>query len=170
MRPYGVDVAAGAVDYVRDELGYAAACGDIVSLDVEAELGRARFDLVTLWYVIEHFDRLDLLLDKLTRLVRPGGVLALSTPHGGGVSARRSPDRFYRESPRDHFTIWDRSSARRLLGERGFAVRRFVVTGHHPERYPAVSAGALPRRLARTHSRIAGWGDTFEIYAVKEER
>ncbi|MFW5745399.1 MAG: methyltransferase domain-containing protein [Spirochaetota bacterium] len=170
MRPYGVDVAPSAVDYVRGELGYAAACGDIVSLDVEAELGRARFDLVTLWYVIEHFDRLDLLLEKLTRLVRPGGVLALSTPHGGGVSARRSPDLFYRTSPRDHFTIWDRSSARRLLGEHGFAVRRFVVTGHHPERYPAVSGGALSRFLAGTHSRIAGWGDTFEIYAVKEQR
>lgn len=166
--PHGVDVASSAVDYVRDELGYRAVCGDIITLDVEAALGRDAFDAVTLWYVIEHFDRLDLVLAKLRGLVSPGGVLAISTPHGGGVSARRSPDRFYRDSPRDHFTIWDRSSARALLGEHGFAVRRVVVTGHHPERYPAVGRGAIPARVAALHSKLAGWGDTFEIYAVKE--
>ncbi|MFW5742915.1 MAG: methyltransferase domain-containing protein [Spirochaetota bacterium] len=165
--PHGVDVAASAVDYVRDKLGYPAVCESIVSLDPKAAFGVERFDLVTLWYVIEHFDRLDLVLDKVGRLVRPGGVLALSTPHGRGVSARRAPERFYRESPRDHFTIWDRPSARRLLGEYGFSIRRFVVTGHHPERYPAVARRLIPKRLARLHSRLAGWGDTFEIYAIK---
>lgn len=168
LAPHGVDVAASAVDYVREELGYPAVCDSVVSLDPQAAFGVERFELVTLWYVIEHFDRLDLVLDKVGRLVRPGGVLALSTPHGRGVSARRAPDRFYRESPRDHFTIWDRPSARRLLGEYGFSVSRFVVTGHHPERYPAVARRSIPVRFARLHSRLAGWGDTFEIYAIKE--
>lgn len=165
---YGVDVAPEAVHYVSGELGIPAASGDILDLDLDRALGTNVFDVVTLWYVIEHFDRLDLLLAKLCSIVRPGGVLAISTPHGAGVSARRARGRFYRESPRDHFTIWDRKSAVSLLGAYGFSVRRITVTGHHPERYPLLGRGAVLRRLASLHSRLFGWGDTFEIYATKE--
>ncbi len=170
LLPCGIDVAGEAIAHVR-ELGIEAVCGSILDRDAVAALDRKTFDLVTLWYVVEHFDRLDELLVRLSGLVRPGGVLAMSTPYGRGVSARRSADRFYRSSPRDHFTIWDRPSARRVLREHGFRVRRFVITGHHPERYPLVRRlGADPaKRLAMGHSRLFGWGDTFEIYAVREE-
>ena len=167
----GVDVAQEAIAHVRT-LGIEAVCGSILDPDTVASLEREVFDLVTLWYVVEHFDRLDELLPRLSRLVRPGGVLAMSTPYGRGVSARRSPDQFYRSSPRDHFTIWDRPSARRILREYGFRVRRSVVTGHHPERYPLVRhrGTGLTERVALGHSRLFGWGDTFEIYAVREGR
>ena len=177
LEPYGIDVAAEAIAHVRG-LGIPAACGSILDLDIGRALERESFDLVTLWYVVEHFDRLDLLMERLVRIVRPGGVLAMSTPFGRGVSARRTPDRFYDSSPRDHHTIWDRSSASRILDEYGFRVSRFVITGHHPERYPLVHRlrrrrlgpvpGRLSGRLAALHSRLFGWGDTFEIYAVRE--
>jgi 2-polyprenyl-3-methyl-5-hydroxy-6-metoxy-1,4-benzoquinol methylase len=166
--PFGIDIAPEAVAYVRDELGIPAVAGNVLDLDIEASLGRSQFDVVALWYVVEHFDRLDELLSRLAQLVRTGGVLALSTPHGGGVSARRAPDRFFRASPRDHYTIWNRESAAFVLGEYGFGVDRVVVTGHHPERYPAVQRGTLPKSAAAIHSRLFGRGDTFEIYAVRE--
>ncbi|MFP4113656.1 MAG: methyltransferase domain-containing protein [Spirochaetota bacterium] len=165
--PVGIDVAPEAVNYVNHSLEIRAVNAGILEVDAD-DLGRGQFDVITLWYVVEHFDALAALLEKLCRLVRRGGVLALATPHGEGVSARRDPEGFYRRSPRDHFTIWSRASARRLLAEYGFSVRRFVVTGHHPERYPAVRRRLLPRGFARLHTRAFGWGDTFEIYAVKE--
>ncbi|MFW5689644.1 MAG: methyltransferase domain-containing protein, partial [Spirochaetota bacterium] len=168
--PYGIDIACEAVGYVQNTLGITAVCGDIAQTDIRDALGTSRFHIVTLWYVIEHVTELDRLLVELARLVPPGGVLAFSTPHGAGVSARRSTDAFYAASPRDHHTIWDRPSARRVLREYGFRVKRFVVTGHHPERYPRVRTGGMPHSLARVHSRIFGWGDTFEVYAVREER
>jgi SAM-dependent methyltransferase/spore coat polysaccharide biosynthesis predicted glycosyltransferase SpsG len=170
LEPYGVDVAGAAIDHVVERLGIRAARGDILTLDPERALGRRVFDLVTLWYVVEHFAHLDLLLARLSSFVEPGGVLALGTPHGAGVSAKRATDSFYRVSPRDHFTVWDRASARRVLGEYGFSVRAFRVTGHHPERYPGVGAGWMPGALAGLHSRVFAGGDTFESYAVKEKR
>ncbi len=175
LTPYGVDVADEAIAHVR-RLGIEAVCGSILDTDPASVFDREAFDLVSLWYVVEHFDRLDELLCRLADLVAPGGVLAMSTPHARGVSARRSRDRFYSASPRDHFTIWDRSSARRVLLEYGFRVRAFVATGHHPERYPAVQSaagrivGCPAHALAALHSRLFGWGDTFELYAVREER
>ncbi|HKJ85168.1 MAG TPA: class I SAM-dependent methyltransferase, partial [Spirochaetia bacterium] len=168
LTAYGLDVAEDAVEYVRTSLGLPAACASILDFSPSDAFGREAFDLVTLWYVIEHFARLDLLLPRLATLVRPGGVLAFSTPYGAGVSARRNTSSFYDASPRDHYSIWNKSSTRRILEEFGFTVRRFEMTGHHPERYPAVRRGIIPRALAAAHSSVFGRGDTFEVYATKE--
>ena len=161
----GIDISREPVSYVQKELGFHAVAGDFRSNSVIEALANRRFDVVSMWYVIEHFPDLADVLSRLATLVAPGGIVALATPHGGGVSARREPQRFFTDSPRDHYTIWDRNSARRVLCEYGFKVERFVVTGHHPERYPLVRAGILPQRIASALSRVAGWGDTFEIYA-----
>ncbi|MFW6312751.1 MAG: class I SAM-dependent methyltransferase, partial [Spirochaetota bacterium] len=168
LSAYGLDVAEDAVEYVRTTLGLPAVCGSILDFSPSGLFDRDEFDLVTLWYVIEHFARLDLLLPRLARLVRPGGVLAFSTPYAAGISARRNTNAFYEASPRDHYSVWDKSSTRRILGEFGFTVRRFEVTGHHPERYPAVRRGILPHRVAAVHSAAFARGDTFEVYAIKE--
>jgi SAM-dependent methyltransferase len=160
-------VAEAPVAYVRGTLGIPAIAGDIREKSAQEELSSSGFDVVTLWYVIEHFPDLASMLETLSKLVRVGGLLALSTPYGRGVSARRSPESFFRNSPRDHFTIWDRESANGILARYGFSVERFVSTGHHPERYPLVKKRLFPKGIAAVHSRLAGWGDTFEIYARK---
>lgn len=167
FRACGVDVAEAPVEYVRRTLGMPAIAGDIREKSVQEQLSSSGFDVVTLWYVIEHFPDLASIFEALSNLVRVGGVLALSTPYGRGVSARRSPESFFRESPRDHFTIWDRESAKGVLARYGFSVERLVSTGHHPERYPLVKKRLVPKGFAAAHSRLAGWGDTFEIYARK---
>ncbi len=160
----GLDVAPSAVGYVRETLGFPAVTGSILDPSIRREL-EAPYGVVSLWYVVEHFWELDTLLSALSDLVLPGGVLALATPHGQGVSARRNTESFFAASPRDHFTIWTRNSAKRLLREYGFELEIARVTGHHPERYPAVISGAMPSGLARLHSKLFGWGDTFELYA-----
>ena len=165
----GVDVSEAAVNYVRSELGLDAVVDSALTLDCEAAFGRTRFDAGALWYVIEHFPDLSPLLTRLADWVRPGGILAIATPCLDGVSGRRNADIFFERSPRDHFSIWSRRSARRLLGEFGFRVVKLVSTGHHPERYPSVRRGCLPRSLAMAHSRVMGWGDTFEIYARRSD-
>jgi 2-polyprenyl-3-methyl-5-hydroxy-6-metoxy-1,4-benzoquinol methylase len=162
---FGADVSREAVAYVAEELGFPAVAASLLELDTAAAFGRASFDLVTMWYVIEHIAELDRTLSLLSGWVRPGGVLALATPHGRGVSGRRNRDEFFAASPPDHITIWDARSARTLLREYGFEVERIVITGHHPERYPGVRRGMVPRWAANLHSRLSGWGDTFEIYA-----
>ena len=167
MEPHGIDVSEEAIDYVTRVLKLAAIAGSVLEMDPESIFGRNTFDVVTLWYVIEHFADLDTLLSRVSRWVRPGGILAIATPSLTGVSGRRNAETFFSQSPRDHHTIWSRRSATILLREYGFRVRRTVSTGHHPERYPAVRRGVLPPHLARIHSRLFGWGDTFEIYAER---
>lgn len=167
---YGTDVSEAAVEYVRDVLGYPAAQGPFPVLNPAAEFKTPHFDVVTLWYVIEHFRRLDPVLKCLSAIIPPKGLLALSTPNAAGISARRSLTNFLRNSPRDHYTIWSPRSAGRLLGRYGFRVVQTRITGHHPERFArGVKKDSVLYKLIMLFSRICGLGDTFELYAVREE-
>lgn len=172
--PYGIDISADAARYVREELHLPAAVGDFADPRVAGSFG-GPFDCISLWYVIEHFEDLDAVLRNAAALLRKGGILALSTPSGEGVSARFSPRSFFSRSPEDHFTIWEPSRAGAVLAFHGFRLERIRVTGHHPERFPFLREdGILRGRLRRpllalfgSLSRLLGLGDTFELFAVK---
>lgn len=167
----GLEINKEAVRYVQDELGLEAREGDLARL--RSLVFQERFDIVTLWYVIEHVVYLDELLADIAAILKPGGVLAFSTPHGRGVSARRCRRSFLQKSPPDHYTVWDGYSARRVLGAHGFRVRKLHCTGHHPERFFSrpVRSGSLQERivlpLVRIWSILARRGDTFEVYAER---
>jgi 2-polyprenyl-3-methyl-5-hydroxy-6-metoxy-1,4-benzoquinol methylase len=172
FEPAGIDPAAEAVAYVRDKLRIPAAQGFFPEQS-RGEYGRGQgFAAVTLWYVIEHLRDPREALAEIHRLLRPGGVLAWSAPSFSGISGRKSRTEFLRASPGDHWTVWDPRRLPQILGRFGFDLRETVITGHHPERFPVIGGFLKGRRgpvyrLFYGVSRILGWGDTFEVYAVK---
>jgi 2-polyprenyl-3-methyl-5-hydroxy-6-metoxy-1,4-benzoquinol methylase len=169
--PRGIDPAEDAVRYVRDTLGFPAFPGFFPDLPPEALPEEGSLDVVTLWYVIEHFPEPRRALGMIRRLLKTGGVLAFSTPSCRGISGRKSLGNFLEKSPPDHRTVWDPQRVRRILAEAGFSLKRIVSTGHHPERFPL--AGPVQhkhrglRRCVLGLSRLLSLGDTFEVYAVK---
>jgi 2-polyprenyl-3-methyl-5-hydroxy-6-metoxy-1,4-benzoquinol methylase len=188
----GIDISEEAVAYVRDKLGIPAISGAFPGEDPSGRLkeafGTGEFDIITLWYVIEHFQDLKRVLEALNSLLPVKGVLAMSTPNAAGISGRRSLRTFLEKSPEDHYSIWSPRTARVLLSRYGFRVYRIRVTGHHPERFSALhrstgedpgrdgdvsrrgaaALGSVRRKFLGLVSRIFSLGDTFEIYAVKE--
>ncbi len=80
----GIELSQDAAEYARREFG----------LDVEARpfeelrLPENRFDVVTLWQVLEHVPHPLAILREVHRILKPGGLLALSTPDIGGTPAR----------------------------------------------------------------------------------
>jgi SAM-dependent methyltransferase len=167
----GLDPAEDAAAYVRDSLKLSALHGFFPG---GGEAGRAPFSVITLWYVIEHLRDPAAALEEARRLLGDGGVLAFSTPSFSGVSGKKSPASFLEKSPPDHWTIWRPGICRRILKFHGFRLKRIVVTGHHPERFPLLGRFCGTRgpayRLLLLISRIFGLGDTFEAYAVKDPR
>jgi SAM-dependent methyltransferase len=178
--PLGIDPAPDAVRYVGETLGIPAIRGffppsreDLSPRAEGAELfGDRSFTVVSLWYVIEHFERLAPALEEIFRLLKPGGVLAFSTPSFSGVSGRSSRRAFLEKSPPDHWTIWTPRRCSKLLAGYGFRLKKIVVTGHHPERFP-LAGRLLEKKKGPVYrffyilSRIFRLGDTFEAYAVK---
>ena len=175
--PCGLDAADEAASYVRNELGIPAVTGDFLDPAALSAFGKP-FDVLSMWFVIEHFESLGKALVIAGSLLRPGGILALSTPSLEGASGRFDREGFFTRSPGDHFTVWEPSKARGLLRDFGFRVLRVRITGHHPERLPGLRFLASPQRhgplarilsgLGRLASRVLSLGDTFEIYAVRE--
>lgn len=87
MRVLGVDIEEDRIEYARSELAgkpdevrerveFQAA--DAVTLD----LPKDRFDTVLLGEVLEHLEDLDPLLAKVSRVCKPDGVIAITTPFG----------------------------------------------------------------------------------------
>ncbi|HUX14743.1 MAG TPA: methyltransferase domain-containing protein [Spirochaetia bacterium] len=180
--PYGVDIAEEATAYVRDTLALPAATASIREFDPPQAFDVDNFDVVTMWYVIEHFTDVGEILKRVNRFLRIGGVFAFSTPSGSGVSARLRPDDFFFRSPEDHFTVWEPAKTKAILRRFGFALRSIRITGHHPERFLASSPNPLQSAAERTENRevnrlflrsaevlshLLRLGDTFEAYAVK---
>lgn len=80
----GVELSEDAAAYARREFG----------LDVDAKpfeelhLPGNEFDVVTLWQVLEHVPHPLAILSEAHRVLKPGGLLALSTPDIGSTPAR----------------------------------------------------------------------------------
>lgn len=171
-QPYGTDIAEDAVNYVRKTLLYPAVKCAFPDFDPGEEFGISQFDAVTMWFVIEHFSDLKTVLEKVSAIVKKGGVFAFSTPSGEGVSAKRNSKSFYENSPSDHFTVWEPSKASKILKQFGFKVEKVVSTGHHPERFPDVKKhgwkkGSPMFSLYDSISKVMKLGDTCEIYCRK---
>jgi SAM-dependent methyltransferase len=169
--PAGIDPAEGAVRYVREELGVPAYRGFFP--DLPGEIREERFDVISLWYVIEHFEDPRRVLAEIHRLLKPGGVLAFSTPSFSGISRRKSLRTFLEQSPPDHWTLWTPGDCRKILDSFGFTLKKIVYTGHHPERFPLLGSRAEQKsrpayRILSGISRGFGLGDTCEVYGVKK--
>ena len=177
--PAGLDPAEDAVRYVKEELGFPALQGffpfpaQTLLEEFRAMDHSGPFDVVSLWYVIEHFKESGKALKEINRLLKVGGVLAFSTPSYSGISGRKNLHSFLEISPGDHWTIWSPRVCRKILRQYGFRVRKIVVSGHHPERFPLFGRFVAPGKKGFLYcfllfiSRLFRLGDTFEVYGVK---
>ena len=172
LNPFGTDISEDAISYVQNKLKYPATVSAFPQIDTEKEFGLPQFDIVTMWYVIEHFKNLDSVLSKISKIVKLDGIFAFSTPSGEGISAKSDVDHFYSISPSDHYSIWEPTKADKILRRYGFKVERIVSTGHHPERFPYIKKsgakqGSFKWKMIDKYSHVNSLGDTMEIYCKK---
>ncbi len=171
--PYGTDISIDAIEYVNNSLSFKAVASPFSKFDVLKAFGKdspknGMFRVVTMWYVIEHFQNLDEVLKKVNSLLVPGGVFAFSTPNALGISRKVNASSFFAQSPHDHFSIWDKKSARKILRQYGFSMKKVVFTGIHRHRYPRILQ-KLPLFIIKMLAKILCFGDTFEVYCVKDK-
>jgi SAM-dependent methyltransferase len=106
----------------------------------EAKPG-ARFDLVTMWDVIEHLREPWKDLEDLSSLLQPDGWLLLSTPNARCLRARLEGGRWVNMVNQTHFYYFTRKSLAAVLRRGGFAE---IAELRFPIRYPG---HARARRL-----------------------
>ncbi|HXZ94740.1 MAG TPA: class I SAM-dependent methyltransferase [Dehalococcoidia bacterium] len=80
----GIEISQDVAEYARSEFG----------LDVEAKpfeelrFPENYFDVITLWQVLEHVPYPLMVLKEVKRILKPGGLLATSTPDIEGILAK----------------------------------------------------------------------------------
>lgn len=135
----GVEPSEWAATHARESLGQPVTHSTLEA----AQIPGSSFDAITLWEVIEHVPDPRALLYEAARVVRPGGVIVLSTPDAGSTVARLLGKRWpgWSKIP-EHLFFFDRINLVRLVQECGFTVTswRYVSI--------TVTAGYAVRRLA----------------------
>jgi 2-polyprenyl-3-methyl-5-hydroxy-6-metoxy-1,4-benzoquinol methylase len=80
----GIELSQDAAAYARKEFGLDVDAGHFE----KSQLPENCFDVVTLWQVLEHVPYPLMILKEAHRILKPGGVVAVSTPNIGGAPAR----------------------------------------------------------------------------------
>jgi 2-polyprenyl-3-methyl-5-hydroxy-6-metoxy-1,4-benzoquinol methylase len=113
----GLEIQPELVSYVHDTLGFAADAGtlDTVSYDDNS------FDIVTIYYVIEHLLDVKAVLKKIYAMLKPGGWIVAEMPLADSCQSRVLRTRWsqYSEAPR-HVAIPSREGIQTALSECGF--------------------------------------------------
>jgi SAM-dependent methyltransferase len=123
----GVEVSRTAVEHVRN-LGFTVHWGELEG----AKYPTGHFDVVTASEVIEHVADPQLLLDEIARVLRPGGLLWATTPHGRGVGARVLGLEWENVIPPNHLQLFSVKGVRILLSRAGFRHSRISTQGMNP--------------------------------------
>lgn len=187
-QPIGTDICREAVEYVNNTLHIPAfvsafpAMPDSFNYIYKKQLTGTGYDTriepiknesfmaVTMWYVIEHFQDLDAVLQKVASLLVPGGIFAFSTPNLSGITGKQSLYEFASKSPMDHYSIWDSNEVVKVLEKYNFKVCRIVSVGHHPERFKLpfkIKKGGFIWKIVDFISRKYSLGDGMEVYCMK---
>jgi len=132
----GLDISRYALERARHR-GFEVHEGTLTG----AGLAAGRYDVITLWDLIEHVPDPAAVLAECHRLLRPGGLLALSTPDAGSVPARLLGGRWLGfRSIDEHLYFFSRRTMGAMLGAAGLEVHHMVPVG---------KVIALPRLIER---------------------
>lgn len=119
----GVDLSPVPAAHARDSLGLDVTVDSLYGLEAPA----ATFDAVTIFQTIEHDPNPDALCAELYRIVKPGGVLMVTTPAADGFVARVMGRRWFGYRNVEHVSFFSQDSLRHALEEAGFKIEFLEV-------------------------------------------
>ena len=113
----GIDISGDAARYARDVLHLDVKAGDLLEL---GSIGSP--DVVCLWDTIEHLDRPDAYVQKLSAVMAKGSIIALTTGDIGSLVARIRGSRWRQIHPPSHLHYFSAATLAKLLRNSGFEV------------------------------------------------
>ena len=106
-----------------EEMGIASLQSDVRDLSEEYD---GRFDVICMYQVLEHMDRLEELFDRLYRLTRPGGYLFVAVPNDRMLTYYEEQDAWLDNAP-VHVSRWNREAFERIGERHGWSLESHQV-------------------------------------------
>lgn len=116
---YGIDFDKKSVETAKSQFGLANTFA--MSLDeFIAWCPNQQFDIITIFEVLEHQDNPKDFIEKLRKLLKPGGYIAGSVPNRERVFADKDRSALGIDYPPHHFLWFNKNSLSVLLQSQGF--------------------------------------------------
>ena len=158
---FGLDPSEYIVKVAGEKFGERIKLGVIESADYAAE----RFDLVVAFDTFEHIYHPLEWLSAVRRVLKPGGLLAITTPDPTSLLAKASGKKWVSFKMPEHVFYWSPDTIRRVLAE-GWEILEIKPAGQY------ASLSFLLRRLFRLPTNPRGlvksvldWLGTTNIYS-----
>lgn len=149
----GVELSEWSSAWARERLGLAVFTGTLE----QAALPAGRFDLITLWDVIEHVPEPVPLLAEAARVLEADGRIVLTTGDWGSAYAQRRGCDWHLLTPPWHLTMFSRATLAEAARRAGLRVLKIASEG-------VAGDGALWRNpLALLVTRALGRGDIMRV-------
>lgn len=111
------DISLNAVKHAKDNYNITGVVSNATSIPFKENT----FDLIVLYDVLEHTDDPLLLLSNLNRLLKPNGIIHITTPNQKSLSARLMGKRWYHYKPLEHITYFSKKSLKDSLEKTGWS-------------------------------------------------
>ncbi len=156
----GVDVSQTAVDVCRRQgLDCRRYDGQQLPFDDES------FDVLTSWHVIEHVPDVTQTLAEWLRVLRPGGVLILETPHARCWKARFMGHRYRKFWPAEHLYTFTPKNLPPFVRRAQFELLATPLVVAPTNVGLTTSAFAVAHQSYLAASRLTGFCKSFQIVA-----
>lgn len=123
----GVEVSQSSVEYLQKQ-NIKVFYGDLM----KANFPEGSFDVVTAVEILEHISNPDAVLKEIYRVLRPGGLLWATTPHGRGASGKLLGVQWTCVAPPEHLHLFSVNGIKQLLIESGFRNVSISTQGVNP--------------------------------------
>lgn len=91
------------------------------------DLPDASFDVVTMWEYIEHLSDPRQELENLHRLLKPGGIVGISTPNTAHLQVKREPNQWWEFKPPAHLTFFTPETLHTLVRQSGYEILKSTL-------------------------------------------
>jgi 2-polyprenyl-3-methyl-5-hydroxy-6-metoxy-1,4-benzoquinol methylase len=113
---YGVEISEQPYLYCVNDLKLPVDHIDFFQMDASK-----KFDIITMWDVLEHIDKADVFLQKCAELTKPGGYLFLQVPQIDSFFAKRHKDN-WKMMGLDHVNYFSKKTITHILENNGYEV------------------------------------------------
>lgn len=154
---YGIEIEKKAAAYARHNLKL-----NVINKNFFNAKLNQKFDIITMWYVLEHFENPERVLSKIMQFLKPGGIVCISLPNGNGAFYRFNKNKWVAIHPDAHFFDYTTKSLKILFNKYGLKLRQKRITGIHPERTGITNK--ILQKVVSLPFKILSLGDTMELY------
>jgi len=147
----GTQISENAYKFSKDKLGLEIYNKDLLDL----ELSSAKFNIITLWHVLEHVPTPEAYVQRIGELLENDGLVLIEVPNFNSWSRILSKKRWLALDPQHHKTFFTPDSLEAMLKKNNFKIKK--INTFSLEYSTFTSAQSLLSLIARTNNYFFNW-------------